>query len=171
MVYGDSNSWGFPSDGSGLRYDEATRWPTVMAAALGAVLVEEALPGRTTVHDDPELHGAVMNGLTHLPVALHSHGPLDLLLIKLGTNDFKARFAPDADRIAANIARLVVCARQIGGGPGPWDGGVAPRIAVVVPPPLPAQVDTPRFERRAEWRGGRAASLGLAEAGGRVLAP
>jgi lysophospholipase L1-like esterase len=163
LVYGDSNSWGYSPDGSGLRLDAKTRWPCVMATALGADLIEDALPGRTTVHDDPDMYGATMNGLAHLPVALLAGSPIDLLVIMLGTNDFKARFQPGAERIANNIGRLLDCARDIGGGPGAWDEGDAPALAVVVPPPLSQAVDQASFEGREEWAGGRAASLGLAE--------
>ncbi len=162
MVYGDSNSWGFPPDGSGLRMAAGARWPGVMAAALSADLVEEALPGRTTAHDDPNLLGPAMNGLRHLPVALKSHAPLDWVVIMLGTNDFKARFEPDAEKIASNIARLVACLRDTGGGRGPWDSAPPPPVGVIVPPPLPAAVDDPAWERCAEWRGGREASQALA---------
>ena len=163
MVYGDSNSWGTPPDGSDTRFGKGIRWPTVMAAELGAILIEEALPGRTTVHDDPEMLGHVMNGLQHLPVALKSNSPLDLLLIMLGTNDFKARFRPAATRIAGNIGKLVTCARQVGGGVGPWSEAIPPRIAIIVPPTLSESVNNPDWDRRDEWRGGQKASLTLAK--------
>lgn len=163
MVYGDSNSWGTPPDGSGVRFGPDIRWPCVMATDLGAELIEECLPGRTTIHDDPQMLGPAMNGLLHLPVALKSHNPLDWLLIMLGTNDFKARFAPSALTITENIGRLVGCTRETGGGPGPWDSATPPRIGVIVPPPLPAQVNDANWERRAEWQGGHEVSLGLAD--------
>lgn len=163
MVYGDSNSWGTPPDGSGVRFGTDTRWPCVMAAELGADLIEECLPGRTSVHDDPQMLGPAMNGLLHLPVALKSHSPLDWLVIMLGTNDFKARFAPSALSITENIGRLVGCARETGGGPGAWESLTPPRIALIVPPALSEKVDDPNWERRPEWQGGRAASVALAE--------
>ena len=34
LVYGDSNSWGYLDDGSGVRF--AGRWPVSMASALTA---------------------------------------------------------------------------------------------------------------------------------------
>lgn len=58
LCYGDSNTFGLaplatPSDSR--RYDGHTRWPRIMATELeGACeIVEEGLPGRTTVHADP----------------------------------------------------------------------------------------------------------------------
>ncbi|MGR3291280.1 MAG: hypothetical protein ACU0C9_08825 [Paracoccaceae bacterium] len=72
--------------------------------------------------------------------ALLAHSPLDLVLIALGANDCKARFHPTAAGTADNIARLLACVNEIGGGSGPWDEGDVPEIAVV-PPPLAATVD------------------------------
>ncbi len=164
MVFGDSNSWGTPPDGTGLRMGADVRWPQVMAARLGCTLVEEALPGRTTVHDDPDMLGPAMNGLRHLPVALLSNAPLDLVLIMLGTNDCKARFDPDAAKIAANLGRLVETLRATGAGRGPWSEAPAPGVALITPMPLGPRADDPAWARHDEWRGGRAASKGLADA-------
>jgi len=164
LIYGDSNSWGFPPDGSGRRMAHDARWPGVVAAKLGWEVIEDALPGRTTAHDDPQMLGMAMNGLRHLPVALKSHCPLDMVLIMLGTNDLKARFSPDAGRIAANLGRLVDCVREVGAGAGHWAEAAPVPVALIIPPPLPERVDDPGWERFHEWRGGRAASAGLAEA-------
>lgn len=167
LVYGDSNSWGIGAEGSGMRIAE--RWPVVMARRLGVELIEDCLPGRTTVHDDPEMGGAAFNGRGHLLPTLLAQAPLDGVLIMLGTNDFKARFEPDATKIAQNISELVACAKSSGAGPGPWREGTQPWVGAIVPPALPAHVDDPEWERCAEWRGGRAASAGLAEATAKVL--
>ena len=111
LVFGDSNSHGTPpivTPGEYFRFDAATRWPQVMARALGGAwtLIEEGLPGRTTQFDDP-IMGAHMNGQTGLRVALESHGPIDLLVIMLGTNDAKTRFNPTPERIVSGIAGLM----------------------------------------------------------------
>lgn len=167
MVYGDSNSWGYPADGSGKRLED--RWPIVMARHLDDVeLVEENLPGRTTIHDDAEHMGEVNNGLRFLEVAVRSHAPIDALIILLGTNDLKARFQPNADRIAENIGRLVVEARRIGGGKPVWDDPTPPKIFVVVPPPLSDRSIDPTWDRVDEWAGAKLASEGLADAVARV---
>lgn len=142
-----------------------------MADALGVELVEDALPGRTTVHDDAEMHGQAQNGLAHLPVALLAAQPVDWVLIMLGTNDFKARFEPSAARIAGHIMQLVQCVNEIGGGPGVWGESGAPKIGVIVPPALTAMADDPTWERAAEWRGGRAASMELATALRKIVPP
>ncbi|WP_166416572.1 GDSL-type esterase/lipase family protein [Cochlodiniinecator piscidefendens] len=159
MVYGDSNSWGYLSDGLGIRCPD--RWPVVMARLLNVELIEECLPGRTTVHDDPEFMGDIMNGLRHLPVALKSHSPLDTLIIMLGTNDLKSRFNPSAEKIAKNIGKLIDCAIKTGAGQSNWEDTTPPNIYVVVPPKLPEYVNDPQWERCEEWKGGYSASLSL----------
>jgi len=164
LVFGDSNSWGTPPDGSGVRFDAATRWPQVMAKALGWELAEENLPGRTTRHDDDRMLGAAMNGLAHLPVALKSQSPVDWLVIMLGTNDLKARFEQDAAGIAAGLMALVDCARRIGGGQAGWEDDTPPKIAIVVPPALGTPADDPKWPRLEEWAGGYAKSLDLGDA-------
>lgn len=131
LVFGDSNSHGTPPLnrlGEVARYDKADRWPEVMAADLGAGfdVVTDGLPGRTTVHDDP-VEGGMRNGATVLPSALHSHKPLDLVIIMLGTNDLKTRFSVSAYEIARSVERLVGVTRA---------EDVAKNVMVVAPAPV-----------------------------------
>ncbi len=131
MCFGDSNTWGFPPD-CGERYDRQTRWPGVLQQELGDAyyVVEEGLPGRSTVWDDPVEGGK--NGLKQLVPLILSHMPLDLLIILLGTNDFKNRFSVSALDISWSIGRLVKAARDSG---HPLIGD-APDVLVICPPPL-----------------------------------
>jgi lysophospholipase L1-like esterase len=96
LCYGDSNTWGSDPE-TGERFAPEVRWPGVLRQALGEGywVVEEGLNGRTTVRDDP-IEGAHKNGRTYLPACLEFHKPIDLVLIMLGTNDLKARFAASA---------------------------------------------------------------------------
>ncbi len=133
LVFGDSNSYGTPGMadlGAWGRFGAGERWPGVMAKTLGTAwtLIEEALPGRTTVHDDP-IEGACRNGLKALPMVLGSHRPIDLLVIKLGTNDLKARFSVTAADIAASVGVLVDLAKASFAGPD----GTPPAILVISP--------------------------------------
>ncbi len=136
LCYGDSNTHGtMPMDtlDDMNRFDRAVRWPGVMAGLLGPgwQVIEEGHPGRTTVHDDP-VEGAHRNGLAVLPAVLESHRPIDLVLLKLGTNDLKPRFSvPPAD-IALSLGRLVQVIRASGCGPG----GGAPGVLLIAPPPV-----------------------------------
>lgn len=136
LCYGDSNTWGAvpqPKRGDGGRFAPDVRWPGVLRASLGAgyAVIEEGLGGRTTCIDDP-VEGTYKNGLTHLPVALESHKPLDLVIIKLGTNDLKARFSMQPIDIGFGAGRLAELALKSTAGP---DGGT-PKVLLVSPAPL-----------------------------------
>jgi lysophospholipase L1-like esterase len=134
LCFGDSNTFGTATaprpDG---RYGSDERWPGVLRAALGAgwSVVEAGLPGRTTVHADP-IEGPWMDGSAYLLPCLRSHRPLDLVVIMLGTNDLKARFAVPAGDIAGGIGVLLQIVERAEAG---RDGGV-PRTLVICPPTI-----------------------------------
>ena len=135
LCFGDSNTHGTMPlaslDGSG-RFDHAARWPSVMGKALGTgfEVIAEGHPGRTTVHDDP-MEGEHRNGFRVLPALLESHKPLDLVILKLGTNDLKNCFHVSPADIAFCLDRLVRVIRAAEAG---RDG--APEVIVVAPPPV-----------------------------------
>lgn len=111
LIYGDSNSFGTApmrdlTDSPIL--PRGARWGDQMASHLGEgyLVTTEGLPGRTSVFDDP-VEGDHLNGLRILPAILHSHKPIDLLVIALGTNDQKRKFGLGAIDIALGMARLV----------------------------------------------------------------
>src|SRR6185312_8487577 len=111
LCFGDSNTHGtrpMVSLEDDSRFDRSTRWPGVVEARLGDGwrVVEEGLPGRTTVHDDP-IEGFHKNGQRYLQACLESHKPLDAIVLMLGTNDLKARFNLPASDIAAGAGVLL----------------------------------------------------------------
>ena len=117
LVYGDSNSFGTPPLkilGEDRRFDKSHRWPFVLAELLGSGVdvICEALPGRTTVHDDM-IEGGGRNGQTVLPAVLMSQKPLDAVLLMLGTNDLKTRFSVSAWEIARSLERLIQDIRSV----------------------------------------------------------
>ena len=131
LCYGDSNTHGtkpLVSLGAFERYARGDRWPDVMADRLGTEhsVLSEGLPGRTTVHDDL-VEGGMRNGLTVLPAILHSHKPIDLMVLMLGTNDLKHRFSVTAFEIARSVERLVVATKA---------EGVVQDILIVSPAPV-----------------------------------
>lgn len=104
LCFGDSNTFG--SIPGGGRWPLHERWTSVLQDILGENyrIIEEGCGGRTTVwEDDLELD---KNGRTALRIALHSHRPLDLVIIMLGTNDLKSRFSLQPEDIAAGAAEL-----------------------------------------------------------------
>lgn len=175
LIYGDSNSWGFLDDGSGIRHDK--RWPVVMRDSLnqdnktsdGWSIIEECLPGRTTAFPDPQ-EGPEYNGQPFLRPALLSHAPLDWVLIMLGTNDCKLRFDASAEMIATQTAQLARIARRAPVGKGKWRDAPPPQVGVICPAPLGARADDPKWLRFEEWRGGRAKTLALPDALNAALA-
>ena len=132
LCYGDSNTWGSDPE-TGDRFAPEVRWPGVLARELGEGfrVIEEGLPGRTTVRDDP-IEGVHKNGRTYLRACLESHKPIDLVALMLGTNDLKERFGASASDIAQGAASLAEEILRSGCGPG----GGAPAVLLVAPPPL-----------------------------------
>ncbi len=136
LCFGDSNTHGTPPRPDPWHVDRMPveeRWPTIAGGELGADwhLIAEGQPGRTTVHPDPT-EGGHKSGLAALPVLLESHRPLDVVVIMLGTNDLKQRFAASATDVALGVERLVECIRTSNAGPG----GQPPRCLVIAPVPI-----------------------------------
>ena len=136
VCFGDSNTHGYCADpmdcaDHGDRFNESERWTRLLQQKLGDdyLVIEEGLSGRTTVFNDP-LHEC-MSGLDYITPCLMSHEPVDLLIIMLGTNDTKDRFASSAACIAIGMARLVKKAMTT----ECW-GGKQPNILVVCPPAM-----------------------------------
>ena len=131
LLYGDSNTFGtmpMARLGDDGIFPKDVRWGGVLAEGLGEGfdVVVEGLGGRTSALDDP-IEGDFRNGLRVLPAILHSHKPIDTLVVALGTNDQKHRFGLLAEDIALGIARLVREALAT---------GVVGKALVIAPPPL-----------------------------------
>ena len=136
VCLGDSNTHGYcPDPGDcadgGCRYNEQERWTCLLQSALGEnyLVLEEGLSGRTSVFADP-LHES-MDAVSVVYSILMTHEPVDLLIIMLGTNDTKERFAANAAAIAAGMERLIRKCKSV----ECW-GDHAPNILVVCPPPI-----------------------------------
>jgi lysophospholipase L1-like esterase len=111
MCFGDSNTHGTPPItelGRYERFGRGQRWPSLLT---GHEVIEEGLPGRTAMYDDPVM-GAHMNGQAGLKIALESHGPIDVLVLMLGTNDVKARFTSTPEQVVGGIASLLDIAQH-----------------------------------------------------------
>lgn len=142
LCFGDSNTYGSIPGVAGGRFDWETRWPGVLARELGDGwrVIEEGLPGRTTVFDDPL--SPYRRGADYLPPCLGSHAPLDVVVIFLGTNDLKTLFNAGPAEIAAGLGVLAQTALAS-----------APRVVLLGLPRLGAEL-SPEFAGAAEKAAG-----------------
>jgi len=134
LCFGDSNTWGCPPFANIAQTPDRIalndRWPQVMRHALGpqSWVVEEGLSGRTTVFDDP-IEGIHKNGTRTLIPILETHSPLDVVILMLGTNDFKDQLTITAFNSARGVLTLL---QMIKGHYALVDRG--PEILIVTPP-------------------------------------
>jgi lysophospholipase L1-like esterase len=106
LCYGDSNTFGWDPE-KARRPEADERWPGVLAKNLGNGyhVVEEGLPGRTTVFYDPAMD--LISGLDYLYPCLYSHQPLDIIIIMLGSNDLKYMFNASALDFSLGLERII----------------------------------------------------------------
>lgn len=91
LCYGDSNTWGYVSGSSILRYGNDERWTKILSSLLGEEyeVIEEGLNSRTIISDDTRIGKEGRNGYSYLIPCLDSHDPIDLVILFLGTNELK----------------------------------------------------------------------------------
>lgn len=142
LCYGDSNTWGYvPQHFIGRnviksRYSRDKRWPGILQIILGRNyhIIEEGLNGRTTnldYHIPPD-----RNGKKYLSPCLYTHAPIDIVVLALGGNDFKAYFDRKAEDIANGLAELIDIIQSSKYG---FDMQSAPKI-LILPPPIPLPI-------------------------------
>lgn len=129
LCFGDSNTWG-TIPGESRRYNETERWPALLKCILQNVnVIEEGQQGRTIVHNYP--FQGDKNGLRYLKDSLEKHAA-DLVLILLGTNDLKKRYALSADKVAKRAAYL---AQETQGFKG-ISASKKVKVLLIAPPPV-----------------------------------
>lgn len=113
LCFGDSNTYGLKPDNSG-RYPSDVRWSGILKSKLlnkNIEVIEEGLVGRTTVFEDSVRPGR--KGLDYIGPLLESHGPIDKLILMLGTNDCKTLYKASPRVIGFGIERIIKSARAI----------------------------------------------------------
>lgn len=172
LCYGDSNTWGcigrwVNSTEPSERYDTDIRWPMVLQKELGEAfhIIEEGLGGRTTIYPSPGKEWK--NGEPYLMPCLHTHRPLDLVVIMLGTNDLQIKKDITAEDLPIGITRLVDIVqadKKVG------RRNVAPKILVIAPVEVRPSAHNGRTTVYAQFRCdiGRELSLMLPEVYERV---
>lgn len=131
LCFGDSNVWG-RSGASIERYPINVRWTGILQKRLGNdyEIIEEGLRSRLTDFDDDDPLFPGRNGLAYLQPCLESHNPLDIVILWLGINNFKARFNQDAFMVAQSIGRLVEVVKTVAHTPK----HTATRVILISPP-------------------------------------
>ncbi len=106
LCFGDSNTYGVNPDTEG-RFNRAERWTGRLSALMGDgyYVIEEGYNGRTTCFSDDS--DPNRSGYKALDIILKSHMPLDLIIVMLGTNDFKAQYSMTAKASANGIKKIV----------------------------------------------------------------
>ena len=136
VCFGDSNTWGCPPYANIAQTPDRIalerRWAQIMGRSLSqpAQIIEEGLSGRTTVFDDP-IEGLHKNGARTLIPVIESHAPMDLLIIMLGTNDFKDQFSISAFNSARGMLTLI---QMVKGHFALVERG--PEVLVITPPSI-----------------------------------
>ena len=138
LCYGDSNTYGQKPDQTG-HYEANFRWTGVLQDLLGNsyYVVEEGLGSRTTDLNYDRKPGR--NGKTYLAPCLHSHNPIDVITIMLGTNDLKIEYRRSAEDIANALGGLIDDVREY----GETKTGDKPKIILISPIEINDQA--PRF--------------------------
>jgi lysophospholipase L1-like esterase len=105
LCFGDSNTWGTSPEGA--RYSEQQRWTGILANNLSTTdhIIEAGQPNRTLVANFPFM--GQVSGCKYLMSYLVDHRP-DLVVIMLGTNDVKKRFALTAEKISIVLGELAI---------------------------------------------------------------
>ena len=140
LCYGDSNTYGY-QPGTGSRYAPDVRWTGVLAHALAGKyrIIEEGCNGRTTVFDDP-LEGW-KNGMDYLRPCLHSHRPVDMVILMLGSNDLKEVFHASVEDITQGVETLLDIITDF----MTEKQGKSPKIILVSPPEVGPAIEKGDF--------------------------
>lgn len=126
LCFGDSNTFGI-SPVNGKRLSEIERWPTLLKQMLGTgfEVIEAGEPNRTLVNNPPFMGDK--SGIKYLKPYLEAH-TVDVVIIQLGTNDLKARFALSAIDIGKALEKLVLAIKAF------YHDKAQPKIIILSPP-------------------------------------
>ena len=109
ICFGDSNTYGYdPRDPLGSRYDAQNRWADLLALQTGWQVRNRGENGRQIPHRRGTMDQAVR--------MLRANGPVDALVIMLGTNDILQGASAEeaAERMDAFLEQVLpVCGRVL----------------------------------------------------------
>ena len=125
LCFGDSNTFGVsPVDGK--RLPACERWPGILQQfGDGHEVIEAGQPNRTLVNNPP--FDGDKSGVKYLKPYLEAH-TVDVVIIQLGTNDLKARFALSAIDIGKALEELILAIKAF------YHCKTIPKIIIISPP-------------------------------------
>lgn len=133
LCYGDSNTWGFVSNSDFERHEKNERFSGIIQERLKCKfdVIEEGLNSRTLVSDDKRKNMEGRNGSVYLLPCLDSHFPIDLVILMLGTNQFKRFYSNTAEEIATqfeeNFVKIILNRKS-------FSKKRYPRLLIISPP-------------------------------------
>jgi lysophospholipase L1-like esterase len=116
LCFGDSNTWG-RSGANPVRYAPNVRWTGVLQQKLGNEfeVIEEGLRSRTTNLDDPDPKFPNRNGIEYFIPCIESHQIIDVVILWLGTNDFKEKYHRSAGDVAVALQEFIDVIKNVCG--------------------------------------------------------
>lgn len=113
ICYGDSNTSGYdPKQTNGLRYDENTRWTSLLQKNLGDEyeIINEGIPNRTGFVNNPD--GFQFSAPKHFPKMISQTENFDILILSLGTNDLQFQYDISFGAIEKGLETLINLAQE-----------------------------------------------------------
>lgn len=111
LCYGVSNTYGYnPIDGS--RFDEQTRWTTLLQANLGSdyEIIEEGGCDRTGFVDNDK--GFIFSAQRHFPKIIAKMKDIDILILWIGSNDLQFKYDISFHQINKGLEQLILDANR-----------------------------------------------------------
>lgn len=137
LCFGDSNTYGVNPE-TNERFGRNERWTGLLQNILGKdyYVIEDGYSGRSTCFSDDS--DPFRSGIKVIEPVLKTHSPLDMIVIMLGTNDFKAQFSMTAKVSGYAIKRIVDKIHH-------YYGDKCPKILLVSPIMIGEDVENCRF--------------------------
>lgn len=128
LCYGDSNTWGKRAYEG--RLPDEKHWTQLLGAKLGPnyKVIQEGLSGRFAGNLESGVN-EFKNGQSSFEAIYRSAGPVDIVIIALGTNDLKSKYTRKAKDIYSDIMWYVTKANAIAS-----DEGDLPAKPLIITP-------------------------------------
>lgn len=140
LCIGDSNTYGVNPENNG-RFDWNERWTGRLQTLLGDNyrIVEEGYNGRTTCFSDAS--DPFRSASYVLDVILKTHMPVDMVILMLGTNDFKTQFSMTAKVSGYGVKKIVDRIGRFSRA----ENRLCPKILIVSPIMMGEKISESRF--------------------------